>query len=399
MKQFLILFFRKSLAIFVAIFMGIIIIKCWNHFYPNPQKNISTEHHNFYSNFDNSLVAKQDVSNAINNNQIVLFGSSEFSNQQFSSISNRFFNEPLKIPFLAFGHAGNQSFNYACEIAALKANKKSSSKMVFIISPGWFVGESGKGTSITSFLEFIGDDMLNKIMNDDSISENFKNSILNYVKRNFENINEPTPFIKYLFYQKMQSDNLINKLRYTPSTLLYNGWVQFEKTTTSRFDSPNNIFLQSKKIELFDMPNWDSLLQIGLQNETKKCTNEFGVNDEYYEKYAKGNLPRKIEAPTNPNQELEDLKLLVQLCKDETVDAFFIIQALNPYAYSNLEELNPMMSEVKKTITDAGFQAYDMWQPSKEKYQKGLLTDVMHTGEYGWYLINREIYNHYFQNK
>lgn len=300
---------------------------------------------------------------------------------------------------LAFGHAGNQSFNYACEIAALKEQKHSPSKMVFIISPGWFVGESGKGTSVTSFLEFIGDDMLNKIMNDVSISEIFKNRLLDYINRNFENIYSPTPFIKYLFYQNMQSNNLINRVRYTPSTLLYQVWVHFEKATSVKFDIPK-ININKSKIELASISiNWDSLQQIGLQNETEKCTNEFGVNDEYYEKYAKGNLPKKIDAPTIPNQELTDLKLLVQLCRSENIDALFIIQALNPYAYSNLEELNPVMNEVKKTIGDAGFQAYDMWHPTKEKYQKGLLTDLMHTGEYGWYLIDREIYNHYFQKK
>ncbi len=392
---------RKLLSIVIALFISLGIIKSWNYFHTATatQIEISSAHRNFYSNFESSSAARQDLFNALNNNQLVMLGSSELTNQQFASIPNRFFNEQLNIPMLSFGHAGNQSFNYACEIAALKEKKSSSSKIVFIISPGWFAGESGKGTSISSFLEFVDDGMLNKIMHDDSISENFKNSVLNFISSNFENIYYPTPCIKYLFYQKLQMQSLIDKTLYAPSALLYRVWAQFSKTKPTRFSLPNIYTLKSKYESLVPQPEWDSLLQSGLQNEKNKCSNVFGVNDDYYKKYVIGNLPKMMYTPTIPNQELNDLKLLVQLCKDENIDALFIIQALNPYAYSNLEELNPMMNEVKKTIADEGFQVFNLWQPAKEKYQKGLLTDLMHTGEYGWYLIDREIYNHYFQKK
>jgi D-alanine transfer protein len=393
------LFFKKLLSISIAILLSLSIIISWQNIHPTEPIKLSSEHKNFYSNFDNSLVAKQDLYTALNYNNLVLFGSSELTNQNVSCIPNRFFSEQLGIPLLSFGHAGNQSFNYACEIAALKENQSSPAKVVIIVSPSWFAGKSGNGTSVTSFLEFISDDMLNKIMNDDSILVDFKLSLLEYIGRNFENIKSPTPFINYLYYQNIRSHNFFDNFRYFPLSMFYKQWVRLEKLLTSKYDLPKAN--AKKSINDYHIPsvNWDSLFQLGLDNEAKKCSNEFGVNDEYFEEYVKGNLPRVLDEIIFPNQELNDFKLLVRLCKHENIDALFVIQALNPYTYSNLHTLEPVLAEVKKSISDAGFKVFDMWQPSKEKYQKGLLTDVAHTGEYGWYQINREIYNHYFQKR
>jgi D-alanine transfer protein len=360
----------------------------------------SYKHESYYSNFDNNPNAKLDFISALNNKQILLFGSSELTNQGFSNITNRFFTEQLDIPVLAIGHAGNQTFNYACEIGALKQRKSTPSKVVFIISPGWFLGESANGTSVASFLEYINDDMLKKIINNDSIPKELKKAVFEYVERNFDKINFPSTTLKYIYYKQKQSANLFNKLRYSFMTFIYHEWLNREKGID------NNIIGKSAEVHLQDTfqfiagePKWDSVISVAHRIEKQKCTNEFGVNDAYYNEYAKGNLPRTTDPIVTPNQELLDLKLLLQVCKEENIDAVFILQALNPHAYSNLDEINPLMNEVKKAIKDKDFYLYDMWQPNKDKYEKGVLTDVMHTGEYGWSLINREVYNHYIKKK
>jgi hypothetical protein len=38
-----------------------------------------------------------------------------------------------------------------------------------------------------------------------------------------------------------------------------------------------------------------------------------------------------------------------------------------------------------------------MLTSSKEKYVKGTLNDIMHTGEYGWLQIDSAVAHHYFK--
>jgi D-alanine transfer protein len=191
----------------------------------------------------------------------------------------------------------------------------------------------------------------------------------------------------------------MNKIRFSLPYYLEKMYSSFDSKNATMFFSETKIidslFIKNENKHKL---NWDSLKQIGLKNETEKCTNQYGINDDYYKANCINQLPHKVENPLQPNQELQDMKMLIQLCKYYKMKPLFVMQTLNPNAYDGLEKLTPLVNEVDAYVKQNGFTIINFWADKKENYTKGTLTDVMHFGEYGWYQIDEAIYN-YFSKK
>jgi hypothetical protein len=72
-----------------------------------------------------------------------------------------------------------------------------------------------------------------------------------------------------------------------------------------------------------------------------------------------------------------------------------VIQPLNPDAYPNLAELDPVINLVRQQLTVGGMPFLDLYGMARTRYVQGMLFDHAHPADYGWYLINRKIYQHW----
>jgi D-alanine transfer protein len=99
--------------------------------------------------------------------------------------------------------------------------------------------------------------------------------------------------------------------------------------------------------------------------------------------------------PSNKNTELKDFKMLVKLLKSNEANATFIISPLNPYYYRDLQELDPVVSEIEAEIRKQDFKYLNLFTSDSTKYDKAILSDVMHMSEYGWLLVNKFIADTY----
>ncbi|OPZ99414.1 MAG: hypothetical protein BWY70_00972 [Bacteroidetes bacterium ADurb.Bin408] len=145
---------------------------------------------------------------------------------------------------------------------------------------------------------------------------------------------------------------------------------------------------------------WDTMLQKGRDSVLARATNNsMGINNEYYNAHIKGKNGRIKAVDFEHNTELKDFRMLMKLIRAYEVDAYFVMQPLNPHYYTNLKDLNPVIDEVRKEIKGGrGERAYDcadFFVTDTARYDKALLTDVMHFSEYGWHLVNRAVMNHY----
>ncbi|MEY4877506.1 MAG: D-alanyl carrier protein:peptidoglycan D-alanyltransferase [Bacteroidota bacterium] len=350
------------------------------------------------SNYGTGNDVMQNIYTSLNTgNRVVVFGSSELTLETDSAIPYNFFNDKLHIPLVAIGHAGNQSFSMFCQLAAMNHSLENS-KTVIILSPGWMNGKSGNGTAISCFLEYLSEPMLYKMYFDKNLPDEFKNYIASYINNHFQEIGNPNSIILLWNLKALQNQNKFDGIRYSLSN-----WIEYlycsahyfsKKTDWNMVDKNNSGNIFTNKFT----PNWDSLQHIGLKNEAAKCSNQYGVNDEYYKANCINQLPHEFENPLQPNQELHDIKMLIQLCKYYKMKPLFVMQALNPNAYDGLEKMTPLVNEVDSIIKQNGFTMINFWADKKENYTKGTLTDIMHLGEYGWYQIDEAIYN-YFSKK
>ena len=89
----------------------------------------------------------------------------------------------------------------------------------------------------------------------------------------------------------------------------------------------------------------------------------------------------------------------MKLIRAKNIDAYFIIQPFNPFYYINLNALSPTIDEVRTEIKGnknlKGYDCADFFITDTAKYDRGLLTDIMHFSNYGWYKTDQYIIDHY----
>lgn len=364
----------------------------------------------YYPNFKESINAELDLRCALKNKSIIVFGSSELSQTAFSSIPYRFINDSLHYPFYAFGEAGNQSLAILSEMMSNQKYLKDS-KVLIIVSPSWFITEYYQGTSLKVFFENNNERTLNSIYFNNNIKIEHKKYLYNYIKKNYADINSPPavtslmslesysdknfffkiinyPFMKlneFLAYQKLMFSDLLYSLGYINKTININ---QYDKLIPEvKIEYKNKTF------------DWDYLYKSSIEEHKKNSTNNnWGIYNDYYSQYVKGRQSRLKFENEKINQELKDFMQLMKFIKDSEINASFIMQPLNPYRYTNLKDFYPLKSKIDSAINLGKYPYLDLYVADTNKYQIGLLSDIMHLGNYGWYQVDRFIINTYIQN-
>ena len=77
--------------------------------------------------------------------RLVVLGSSELTSTDLRFVPYRFLADELRMPVMAYGHSGFQSLGMQLVLAALADDLSSASRVVIMVSPGWFDGDGGLG--------------------------------------------------------------------------------------------------------------------------------------------------------------------------------------------------------------------------------------------------------------
>ncbi|MCX6272398.1 MAG: hypothetical protein NTU44_14525 [Bacteroidetes bacterium] len=333
-------------------------------------------------------------------NGVLVMGSSELTTDDPNHAKPYFFipeNTPYHI--IAVGHAGNQAFSIFAQLLTLH-KYINHANVVIILSPIWYLGNNAKGTTLDIFLEFVPRFALNRILLDKEIPSNFKQYFYKYISQKYPELISPSPELKLMNYYYHAQRNFVSNIAYTPLILL-------NKLILNYANSINNVDLldiPSSKKEFFvyncsskvksniSHIRWDSLYIKSV--ERHKCsslTNSWGINDEYYKNYVHGEHGLVKVVPMNKNLELQDLRQLVDLLIYYKVNALFVMQAANPFYYEQLNKFRPIDDSIKIIIGRSGFHYYNMLEYDTARYQKALMTDVMHMSEYGWLTVDKFI--------
>ncbi len=329
----------------------------------------------------------------------VLFGSSELTSTHLSGIASNFFNNNKGDKFLSVGHAGFQNFSILSVLAANKSVLKNS-KITIILSPGWFEKQFCKGTSIASFFEFCPPNYLYQIYKDTSIDKTTKKHIQSYLYANYDKINSPDAVLR-----------LMSKNQTTSINSIFNYPLEFLNNTLLKQQEKLDAYLISQK-QILDVinnysvtpylfrnkyVNWDSLKFIA-SHEFKLISNNnlIGVQNDYYNNWLK-NKPKKVlhVLDIDKNNEYKDFTVLINFLKNNNIKPLFVIMPLNSLAHKNLEVLAPTVKSINDLLVKNNFTTLDMFTPNLKNYQIGVLEDIMHPYNVGWYQIDKFILENY----
>jgi len=358
----------------------------------------------YITNFAENAPSYQDWFLKSNKNADVIFllGSSELTNDTYKSVSYNFISQHFTTKVYAVGCAGNQCFSIYSQLLANEERLKNA-PIVIILSPLWFQSTYAQGTNPNCFLQYTTEKYLNKIIHNDSMEE-FKKYEFQRISDFYATYTSPTIGMRNAYILNSCSKNYFSKLFYSPvifanTVLMYcNSFITNSKSNF--LEKNSSVFKRSPIVQDSVYINWDSLFTVSKNEALKKSTNNnWYVNDDYFNKYVNGEHKTIAIVDDNDNQELKDFEMLLQLVYEKKANASFLILPMNPYCYNTLKELTPLVSTLDKKIKDKHFKCLNMWVTDSAKFEKGILTDIMHPGEYGWYKIDKFIIDTYSLNK
>ena len=367
-----------------------------------PNINTVTENSDFQyiPNFlkDNERFEAQFLQSGNGTENIFLLGSSELTSGgealPFHFISNHFTTQVKGV-----GHDGNQCLSIYSQLLA-NENRLENVPVVIILSPGWFYKKDSRGTSSDLFLEFNSKNFIENILKIDAPNivpfkqyeakriGNFYTEIvnpdINLRRLYFEYQSSKSKFHQRIFYPVIQSNIFCNSLKHRLSNSK-NDVPEIENSATRKPAISESVII-----------NWDSLFLVSKQEHLEQATNNsWYINNEYYNQYIKGKTRKIYRVSAEDNQELEDFYMLVKLLRTKNANASFIIIPLNPYYYTNIAALTPLITTLETELKSNQFPCLNLWNADTATFDKGVLTDVMHLSKYGWYQVNKFIVETY----
>lgn len=321
---------------------------------------------------------------------IFLFGSSELTSSS-DAVSYRFVSRHFHTQVVGVGEAGNQCFSIYTQLLA-SAGRLKGAPVVIILSPSWFAGHDAvAGTPAEIWLKYNSPAMLQRISRDSSASE--KAYFAERFAALFYDFNRPDPEHRKLFYNYQVNRNPFCKALYTPLGQALPFFTDGMSAPVAAATAPyKRSPIQTDQVHL----NWDSLYEAAKVRARAAATNNtMGVNNEYYDQFVKGRRGEFFPVPRSQNREMDDFHALLRLMQRRGVNASFIILPVNLLYFKNPEALQPGVDELTTAIGKTGFPCYNMFDTDRTHFEKEMLTDVMHPGEYGWLKMTRFIIETY----
>ncbi|KMW73252.1 hypothetical protein TI10_09115 [Photorhabdus luminescens subsp. luminescens] len=325
------------------------------------------------------------------NNHVILFGSSELTNRTHKFIPYDFLTKNLNIPTIGIGKAHFELLAIYGYLSAYREYLNKDSRIVIILSPGWFEKTDLLPQAYNShFPSYIA----NKLANDENAKNIFSN-YLNENKDNFENLNSTQ--LKLIHKDNIIVSSVANVLNY-----IADARINIKNIITDNHEiKVKNIYVPHKDPLIkkqFKIANtevqWLTLANDAKSIELNNMSKETQwVNKEYYEKYVKDKKSKKsFPNGINYSKEMHALDNILSLLAKYNVDALFIMQPLNPYVYTDTDDFKPVENIISEKIKFHGMGYLNLIE---EQYQPGVLTDIMHMGEYGWLLTDKAIVEHF----
>lgn len=330
---------------------------------------------------------------SINNDELIMIGSSELGADVPQNPVNMFPNQDLQTNVNRVGRAYAQSLVNSFKIGSLDINGED--KVVLIVSLQWFLNDDidKKGTqSNFSELQFY------KYMNDTSITVEDKRYLCERLVKLLSG--EATVGRAYLYARLYNSDNILleglfNALR--PYYWLRENFLVLKDKHDAYNYLKQNHYVQKNIMNI----DWEKEKIRAYEMGREKCTNnDFYVNDEYYDRYLRnriGTLKNSSEKVNLMNsKEFTDYELFLKTCKSKNIKPYIVFMSTNGYYYDYIGINKNKRDEFYNKLADITQQyGVDYLDLRDMEYEPYFYADVMHLGWRGWLYVNEQITKHF----
>ena len=377
--------FIFSIVIIVGIYLG-------TNTYLNKKLTVYNNSIRYLRNSE-KFSSVETIKKNINENTIVLFGSSELDNYMIEKQHPSELLDYSDLNIMSIGAGNYQSLIHIMNLGAIANEKKfKNNKFVLILSPQWFDRD---GLEKEAFVARYSEEVMIDFLKNKDISYENKEYVINRAQELTQDNQIYQKDLK--FFKKAYLKNKIMYRIYSEfylKLLVVKNKFKFLKVYKRNNDK------NSKKFEGF---NTELELEKAQETAEKLVTNNpYGIYDEYYDKYIKENMSTyfnsELEKDYLESPEFEDLKMFIKIAKELNVDVAIVNIPLNglwvEYTGFKRENIDKFNQKIKEICDVEGITYIDFSQNIDEKY---FLKDIMHLGWKGWVRLIDEIIK--FNNK
>lgn len=296
--------------------------------------------------------------------RLVILGSSELTSTDLRFVPYRYLADELQMPVLAYGHSGFQSLGMQFVLAALADDLSPASRVVIMLSPGWFDGDGG--------------------LSADEFNEH-ANPLLPRLLKQPEGRAELARWLQDKGDARV-AWSMMAEQAYVLRQRLVDLWAP--------------AYAASAPVQEAEGPaaaarvvDWDALAQEAQSAEQRLMAgNRYAVRDDFFNKYLRtipeGGKTAYQPQPLTGRDELRELTALMALLRQHNVNALFVMQPLHPMVFKDLNRFEPVQREVASLCQRYAMTCMDMYGAP---FEVGMLRDVQHLGELGWLRVNQKI--------
>lgn len=398
----------KKIAMFLCAFIGFVSMMFLSlygidRFYDNKINGIYyDEIGNLYDNVEKDQGLELQKKSVQKDDNLLIFGSSELGAILPPFYPVNFFEDKksgFQVNLIGRGHT--QSIVHAMDFGALGDSIKNK-KAVFILSPQWF---DVKGLEPVDFNMNFSELQFYAFMFNKDIDKSLKLRLsqrMDYLLTEGQNVGHVKTYC-YLY----SKNNIL-----TDATLyILQPYYRFKYYILSIKDKmrtyevlkqhKNSVNVKAGSAVQFD---WNMEKQKAAEaGKLASNNNDFGIENNYYNTYIKDKLESLKGGYKDKSYlkspEYDDLKFLLDLCKEQNIKPLFISVPVHgkwyDYEAFDKSDRSQYYQKVTALIKSYNFEVADF---SKYEYEDYFLKDIMHLGWKGWVYVDEAINNYYHEN-
>lgn len=328
----------------------------------------------------------------------IMLGSSEFQHGKDTPYHPTQVFRQADMNVMCIGAAGNQTFPHAITMAALAPELKTK-KAVLILSPTWF---SKGGIDGSKFAARFSESQYTAMLENESLSPEIKERL---IKRTGELL-EISPSMK----ENTERDTKVlteenvgfeDKVNYFMHSFLASEkekisvglmWKISGHKSNSRYESGSP-----------KQPDWEALTKQADMEFEKECSNDFSMKDKLFNSKLKPVMDSRKDTDKKrsfeSSPEYDDLKLFLDVCKDQEIEVMMILLPINGYWYDYTgfpkENRDVIVDKINGIAEEYGVKLTNFFG---EGYTRGWLEDNTHPAGKGWIQINEKAFEFFNEN-
>ncbi|MFV0518342.1 MAG: D-alanyl-lipoteichoic acid biosynthesis protein DltD [Aminipila sp.] len=382
--------FLVALCLFCSTVYGL-------HIYSEKAINMNNNDFSTWSN-KAKFSSTDSIKANLNDNSIVVFGSSEFQHGQKTIYHPKKMFKDFKFNPMLIGAGYYQCLQHAITLTAIGDEIKTK-KVVLLLSPSWFRKE---GVKDTAFSSRFSENAYLEMLENNEISSETKDYIIQRTRK-LLNVDDAT-LKRVEIYNKVelgQESSFMDRFNYyvykNVNTEKSRQSVIFQWYTTMFGEKQNNVRADRD----INWKEYEAKAQI--QGE-RKSDNPFYMTPLGFAKvqckYNGKKIERKFVNCYSESPEYDDLRCFLDICKEMNVEPLLVSLPVNGYWYDYTgfpkETRSKYYENIRNIAAEYNVELADL---SNEEFNKYFFEDSVHLAGKGWVKVNEILYDFYKEDK